>query len=113
MIKIIRQKLSPSEVKSFLGQPYDQMIKFVIDIERNILAMGGELHADAEKILLEDGSSQQNLWGGNFYPLRPPAKQIEYTSLINIRPSQGNLSLEQKDQNIRTKMFAIIKGMLL
>ncbi|MFH0972839.1 MAG: DUF5674 family protein, partial [Patescibacteria group bacterium] len=64
-IQIIKEKISNKELKSFLGKPFDDMVKFVVDIEKKIVALGGELHVDAEQILLESGSKQQNLWGGN------------------------------------------------
>jgi len=46
------------------------MIKFVVDVEREIIVFGGELHSDAEEILVENGSDNRNLWGGNLYPLK-------------------------------------------
>ncbi len=64
-------------------------------------AVGGELHADAEQVLLTRGSSQADLWGANYYPGQGPDECIEYTALINIRPSQGNPSMEI--QNTKTR----------
>ena len=67
----------------------------------NETAVGGELHADAEQLLLESGSKQNNLWGANYYPGRGEEECVEYTSLINIRPSQGNRSMIVQDEGIR------------
>ncbi len=113
MIKIVSQPLSQNEVRQFLGRPFEDMVKFVADIDQGLLALGGELHADAEKVLLEQGSAQADLWGGNFYPDRPKGKQIEYTSLINIRPSAGNLSLEVKDEKIRHAIQQLLGQLIL
>ena len=76
------------------------MVKYVVDVERGIVAIGGEMHADAEAALLEAGSRQADLWGANYYPGRGRDGCIEYTSLINIRPGAGNRGMELLDPNI-------------
>lgn len=112
MIKIVRQRLSREEVESFLGKPYSDMIKFVVDVKNEIAALGGELHSDAEALLLQEGSSQPDLWGGNLYPHFLPESRIVYASMINIRPSQGNRSLEVKDEEIKRKMKKVLEKLL-
>lgn len=88
------------------------MVKYVVDVERRAAAVGGELHADAEKLLLDAGSRQANLWGANYYPGRGRDECIEFTALINIRPSQGNRSMEIEDPVVRERVreitFALI-----
>ena len=113
MIKIYKEKISKQEMKGFLGNPFSDMIKFVVDIKKEIVAMGGELHSDAEALLLENGSAQGDLWGGNFYPANPQENQIEYSSLINIRPSAGNRSMEVKDETVKAKMREVVQRLLL
>ena len=112
MIKIIRGRLSAAELKSFLGRPYSNMVKFVVDLEKEILALGGELHADSEALLLEEGSAQENLWGGNYYPANSPEEKIQYTSFINIRPALGNKSMEITDEKRRARMKAVVEKLL-
>ena len=112
MIKIIRERISEAELKEFLGKPYSDMIKFVVDIQDGVIALGGELHADAEALLLEQGCKQSDLWGGNYYPLREREKKIEYESMINIRPSEKNYSTEVKDPQIRAQMLALASRLL-
>ena len=80
------------------------MVKYVVDVESGVLAVGGEMHADAEEILLEEGSRQPDLWGANYYPGRGREECIEYTSLINIRPAQGNRSMEIQDPAVRERV---------
>lgn len=80
---------------------FEDMVKFVVDVERQVVAVGGELHPDAEAVLLEEGSQLDDLWGANYYPGRGEAECIEYTSLINIRPSQGNRSMVVQDPDLR------------
>ncbi len=108
MIKIIQKPISKTELDSFLGNPYSDMIKFVVDIQKEILALGGELHADAEAELLEAGSKQSDLWGANIYPSRPKETRIEYTSLINIRPAVGNNSMEVKNEKTKIAIKTIV-----
>lgn len=90
-------------------QDYGDYIKFVADIERNVLAIGGEWHADAEKVLLEQGSKQINLWGGGIDLI---TGDIDYVSLINTRPNFNN-SQEVTSEEIRLKMAELVKKYIL
>ena len=65
------------------------------------------MQADAEALLLEDGSRPVDVWGGNYYPGRGEDRCLEYTSLINIRPSQGNASMEIEDEGLRARVRSI------
>lgn len=77
-----------------LVERFEDMVKFVVDVERSVIAIGGEMHSDAEQVLLESGSRQADLWGANYYPGRGRESCIEFTSFINIRPSAGNRGME-------------------
>ncbi|NJL81517.1 MAG: hypothetical protein HC874_06765 [Richelia sp. SL_2_1] len=83
-------------------------IKVVVDIERRILAGGGEMHYDCEQVLLENGSQQENLWGAGYMPY---SGNMTYDSLINIRPRQ-NRSMEILDVNIRENVAQIVTELL-
>ena len=89
------------------------MAKFVVDVEKGILALGGEMHADCEEMLLRNGSKQEHLWGANLYPFREGDERIEYTSLINIRPSAGNRSMAIQDEAIKRKVKDAVERLLL
>ena len=112
MIQIVRERLTPKEVEKFLGQPFDSMIKFVADVRQGILAFGGELHADAQALLLENGSRQSDLWGANFHPKNTGPERVEFRSMINIRPSAGNPSNELRDPKIRMQVMEIVERLL-
>ena len=112
MIKIVNQKITDGAVKEFLGDPFPDMIKFVVDVRKELIALGGELHSDAESLLLEKGSKQADLWGANYWPDKPLNEKIEYTSMINIRPSAGNRSMEVKDPATRQKIQNIAEKLL-
>lgn len=103
-IIILNDRIATDDLRTLVERFFEDMVKFVVDVERDVAAIGGELHADAEALLLEDGSRQQDLWGANYYPGRAPDDCIEYTSLINIRPAQGNRSMELEDQGLREKI---------
>jgi len=109
---IIRERVAPDLLNSSL-EIFGSMVKVVVDIERGVLALGGELHADGEALLLDDGSSQMNLWGANVYPQKPIEDRIDYTSLINIRPAQGNTEMLIQDPEVCAQVSAVIKQLIL
>lgn len=100
-IKLIVDKIDRVELKKIVDEGFKDMAKYVVDVQQRQIAIGGELHADGEQMLLESGSKQKDIWGANYYPGRGEAGCIEYTSLINIRPSQGNNSMELIDEGLR------------
>jgi len=107
-IKIIDKKITENELREIAKDFYIDMVKGVVDIERGILAIGGEYHVDANAILIENGSQQQNVWGFNWYFNRTGDERIEYVSLINIRPAQDNRSMEVQNAFLRDAMKMII-----
>ena len=84
------------------------MIKCVADVDKGLLAIDADLHADLERMLLENGSQQTSLWGFNLYPDETGEDFIEYDSLINIRSWQGNPSRDVLDQEVRGKIANIV-----
>lgn len=100
-IHIVEQPIEPQLLAQLVAAWFDDMVKLVVDVRKQIVAVGGELHADAEQLLLERGCQQADLWGANYYPGRGPDDCIEYTALINIRPAQDNPSMEIQDPEIR------------
>ncbi len=111
-IKIIDAKIPREEALKFIGQPFEDMVKFVVDVRRSVMALGGSMHADAEAVLLRHGSSQSDLWGGNFFPKNPPEAQIELHSLINIRPADKNRSLVVQDEGLAGRIKGIAAHLL-
>ncbi len=107
-IKIINSKISKKDLQEIAKDFYGYMVKGVVDIELEILAMGGEYHMDANNVLIENGSIQKNVWGFNWYFEKIGDERIEYVSLINIRPKEGNRVMEVQDLSLRDKMKSII-----
>jgi hypothetical protein len=107
-IHIIRQRATEKESFEMLEE-LETYIKLAVDVERNILAGGGEYHADCEEVLLEDGSRQEDIWGADWYP---DSRKVEFGALINIRPHQGNRGMEIGDSQLRAKIETIIRSLL-
>jgi hypothetical protein len=102
----LTERIDASELRR-LSERFEGMAKYVVDVDRRVIAIGGEMHADAEEVLLDSGSRQADLWGANYYPGRGPEGCIEFTSLINIRPSAGNRGMELQDGALREKVREI------
>lgn|SRR3989338_2803436 len=107
-IKIIEQPITRNELTELAKERFGDLIKAVVDIERGIMAVGGELHVDEEQMLLEAGSKQENLWGINIYPERTKETWIEFDSMINLRPRQGNRSRSVDNQTTQMQIKTIV-----
>lgn len=112
-IKIIRDKISKAELAEIAKNQFGDLVKAVVDIGREIMAIGGELHADEEALLLEDGSKQEYLWGINLYPDKTESEWVEFNSMINIRPSQKNYSRSVEDQEAKSKIIDVIRKLVI
>ncbi|KKQ28170.1 MAG: hypothetical protein US42_C0001G0021 [Candidatus Magasanikbacteria bacterium GW2011_GWC2_37_14] len=112
-IIIVNKKINLAEIKKLASETFGDMVKGVADIERKIIALGGEMHADAEEILLANGSVQANLWGFNIYPEQSPENFIEFHSLINIRPAQNNRSMNIESKEIQNSIKEIIQSLIV
>ena len=101
--------VSVAELSSMADKMYGNLVKAVVDLEKESLVVDAEMHADEEAFLLEDGSSQQNLWGINLYPEKFGTDDfVEFDSMINIRPSQNNMSRNVEDINIQKRIIDLI-----
>ncbi len=107
-MKIIVQQVSVDELNRMAAGMFGTMVKAVVDIDREVLAVDGELHSDLEALLLEDGSRQQSLWGINLYPEMKGDDFIEFDSMINMRPSQGNRSRGVESAEIRRRIIQVV-----
>lgn len=108
MILIITERATLQQVEQML-QTLELYIKVAVDIERGILAGGGEKHAFCEAALLEDGSRQRDIWGADWIPFN---QSIAYESIINIRPSQNNRSMLIQDPAIRERVRKITQELI-
>ena len=108
-MEILQQKRTRANLMESAEVLFDgEMIKAVVDIRRQLLAIDAELHADLEEMLLRSGSALEDLWGINLYPEETEEDFIEYDSLINIHPRQNNCSRRIEDDETRAKVDEVV-----
>lgn len=111
-MKIITDSIHLSELKEMSKNMFGNLVKAVIDIEKEIMAVDAPMHADEEAELIKNGSKQENLWGINLYPEEKGEDFIEFDSMINIRPSANNRTRGVDDEKIREKIIQIVKKLV-
>ena len=107
-IVIVRKPATPSEIAEMCAE-YGTFIKLAVDLEREVLAGGGELDADCEQALLQDGSKQANVWGGDWFP---DIGEVGFESLSNTRPRQDNRGLELQSPALCQQFEVIVRRLL-
>ena len=107
-MQIIKNTLVLEELRQMAAGRFGDMVKAVVDVERELLAVDAELHSDLEALLLEAGSKQNDLWGINLYPELRANDFIEFDSMINVRPSEGNESRGFDSETVRKKITSIV-----
>jgi len=111
-MKTVTERVTIKELKDMATGMFGNLIKVVVDVEKEIMAIDGELHADEEALLLENGSKQENLWGINIYPDLPKGDKIEFDSMINLKPRQGNITRSVDDPRICNKIIKIVNKLV-
>jgi Protein of unknown function (DUF5674) len=111
-ILILEQRIDSETLRRLVEGGFGDMVKFVADVRRGVIAIGGELHADAEQRLLDAGSRQEDLWGANYYPGRGQEGCVEFTSLINISPARGNRGMEITDPVLCERIRSLTHAMI-
>ena len=81
------ETITLDEIRVLAQARFGDMIKGVVDLERGVLLLDADLHADQEATLLADGSKQTNL---------------------NLRPSFGNRSRGVDDAATREAIAAFM-----
>jgi hypothetical protein len=103
-VVLVERRVDPAVLRRLVERDFEDMVKYVVDVARGVAAVGGDLHADEEALLLDNGSRQEDLWGANYYPGRGRDGCIEFTSLLNIWPAQDNRSMTIEDPTIRDRV---------
>ncbi len=111
-IKIVKDHISLEELQTLAADTFGDMVKAVVDIQTGIMAVGGSMHADCEQVLMDEGSVQENLWGFNIYPGKTGDDFLQYESLINIRPHEGNRSLTIQAEEIKNQIREIVNKII-
>lgn len=111
-MKIVKDKISVSELQEMSEKMFGGLVKAVVDINKNIMVVDAPMHADLEAFLIENGSKQNDLWGINFYPEKSDDDFIEFDSMINIRPSFNNRTRGVDDEKIRKQIVEIVNSLV-
>ena len=108
VIHIVRHRATPAMISEML-QSLGSYVKLAVDVRREVLAGGGELHADCEQVLLEDVGRQEDIWGADWLPF---SQEVQFEALINIRPRQDNFSMTIQNPVIRERVETIVRRLL-
>ncbi len=111
-IRIIEEPIKREELIEFVKRQYGEMTKAVVDVGTGRVALGGELHMDAAAKLEDGGSAWSNLWGINLYPEGDKEFRLEFDSMVNIKPAQGNRSRNVEDSAVREKIEIIVRKLI-
>lgn len=110
---LVEDQITLKDLANMAQKSFGDLVKAVVDIEKEIMVVDASLHADEEKELLLKGSRQENLWGINLYPkLYESEDFIEFDSMINVRPNQHNLSRSVDDKRIQSKIRDIVSRLV-
>lgn len=111
-ITLVSKPISTQQLREAGEELYGDMVKAVVDVEKQVMAIGAELHADEEAFLIEQNSRQEDLWGINLYTERELSEMVEFDSLINIRPKQNNRSRGVEDPEIRARIIRTVYSLV-
>ena len=113
-MRIIKNSISKKEIIDIAKKQFGDLVKAVVDVEQEIMAIGGEMHADEEVALMEqEGSKREHTWGINLYPEKADEERIEFDSIINIKPFCNNRSRDVENPDIREKIKIIINKLIV
>lgn len=112
-MQIVRHAIAVSTLAEMTQRMFGNLVKAVVDVERGIMAIDGEMHSDEEALLLDEGSHQNSLWGINLHPGQFGTPDfIEFDSVINIRPSQGNRTRSVDDPAARARVTSVVNRLV-
>jgi hypothetical protein len=111
-IRIVREPISRTELRVLAEALFGDMVKAVVDVGRGLMAIDAELHSDEEAALLDDGSAQADLWGINLFPAESGDAWIEFDSMINVRPAQGNRSRGVDDAALAASIRRVVAALV-
>ena len=107
-MEILKEITKVKDLRIMAARIFENLLKAVVDVDRELVAVDAELHSDLEALFLENGSQQKSLWGINFYPDQQGDDFVEFDSMINMRPSQGNMSPGIDSEATRKKILKVI-----
>lgn len=111
-MKIVENQITIEELKEMAKQKFGSLVKAVVDVEKEVMAIDGELHSDEQGLLIEKGSKQENTWGINIYPDEKGENWIEFDSMINLKPLFNNRTRGVENSETREKVIKIVEKLV-
>ena len=112
-MEIVDKPIAMERLAQMAETGFGDLLKAVVDVEQGLMAVDADLHSDEEALLLANGSRQEHLWGINLYPDLSGEEFVEFDSMINLRPSQGNRSRGVDDPDVRARIIDIVESLVV
>ncbi len=113
-MQIVAGRITVAELSAMAEATFGDLVKAVADARRGLLAVDAGMHSDLEALLLDAGSAQADLWGINLYPAEHgTADFLEFDSMINLRPGQGNRTRSVEDPVIRGAIAELVDRLVV
>lgn len=110
---IVKERINITEIREMAEKMFGSLVKVMVDVEKEIMAVDALLHADLMELLIgEEESESKNLWGINIHPDKVGEDFIEFDSMMNLKPALGNKTRGVEDENIRKKIIEIINKLV-
>jgi hypothetical protein len=108
-VQIVAGQITVGELSAMAEATFGDLVKAVADVRRGLLAVDAGMHSDLEALLLDAGSDQADLWGVDLYPAEYGTPEfLEFDSMINLRPGQGNRTRSVDDPAIRAAIAELV-----
>jgi len=111
-MQIVKDPITVGDLEQMAQKMFGNFVKAVVDIEKSIMVVDAELHADEEALLIENGSKQTALWGINIYPEMEGDERIEFNSMINIKPHQDNRTRGVDSAEVREQILKVVNKLI-
>ena len=111
-MQIVAKSISKKELLKMSDRIFGGLVKAVVDIQKKIMVVDAAMHADEERLLLDQGSKQDDLWGINLYPELDGDDFIEFDSMINVRPRLNNFSRSVESKELQNKIIDIVLSLV-
>ena len=112
-IQVVKNQISRQDLKEIMKEYAGDFVKAVVDVQLEIMAVGGEFHSDEEVLLMEqEKSARENTWGVNLWPEKSGEDFIEFDSMINLKPFYGNRTRNVDNVQIQEKIKQIVNKLV-
>ncbi|MBI2025362.1 hypothetical protein HYT04_01045 [Candidatus Kaiserbacteria bacterium] len=111
--QIVKDGITREELRALAHEQYGDIIKAVVDVERGIMGVGGELHVDIQSLLIEKEHSRgDTTWGINLYLDKTGGEFIEFDSMVNLKPALGNKTRAVESVEVQEKIKEIVRRLI-